>query len=48
MHTSLTEAQKRAYYYHNCQFEYVVNPPTYKNVRHSFNKLSAVLEESKV
>jgi hypothetical protein len=48
MHTSLTEAQKRAYYYHNCQFEYSVTPPTFKNIRHSLNKLAAVLEESKV
>ena len=48
MHTSLTAAQKRAYYYQNCQFEYVVTPPTYKNLRHSFRKLTALLEESKV
>jgi hypothetical protein len=48
MHTGLTAAQKRAYYYHNCQFEYIVSPPTFKNVRHSFRKLSALLEENKV
>jgi hypothetical protein len=48
MHTTLTAAQKRAYYYHNCQFHYSVSPPIFKNVRHSFRKFSALLEESKV
>ena len=33
-----------AYYYHNCEFVYTVDPPTFKSVRHSFNKLQAMME----
>ena len=35
-----------AYYYHNCKFVYSANSLTYRSVRHSFNKLQAMLENS--
>ncbi|XP_003386474.2 PREDICTED: uncharacterized protein LOC100632035 [Amphimedon queenslandica] len=42
----LTKEAARSYYYHNCHFIYSVNPPTYKSVRHSFNKLQAMLQSN--
>lgn len=42
--SSLTADQVRTYYYHNCSFVHAVEAPSFKSVRHSYNKLQAMLE----
>ena len=41
--SSLPPDQVRTYYYHCCTFEYTDNP-TFRSVRHAFNRLQAMLE----